>query len=124
MAVKTSSRSSGRRTGITFDLHVAFLHDVEQSNLNLPGEIGQFVDGEDAAVGARDEAVVNGELVGNVLAAAGGFDRVDIADHVGDGDVGRRQFFDVAVVSREPRDGGFVAHFGDQQTGSGGRSGL
>ena len=38
--------------GIALNLHVAFLHDVEQADLNLAGEIGQFVDGEDAAVGA------------------------------------------------------------------------
>ncbi len=45
---------------VTLNLHVAFLHDVEQPHLNLAGEIGQFVDGENAAVGARQQAVVNG----------------------------------------------------------------
>ncbi len=39
---------------IAFNLHVAFLHDVEQANLNLAREVRQLVDGEDAAVGARD----------------------------------------------------------------------
>jgi hypothetical protein len=48
------SITSSRQThGITLNLHVAFLHDVEECDLNLAGEIGQFVDGEDAAIRAR-----------------------------------------------------------------------
>ena len=54
---------------IALNLHVAFLHDVEQADLDLAGQIGQFVDGEDAAIGARQQAVVDGQLVGDVLAA-------------------------------------------------------
>ena len=38
---------------VALNLDVAFLHDVEQADLNFAGEIGQFVDGEDAAIGAR-----------------------------------------------------------------------
>ena len=48
---------------IALNLHVAFLHDVEQADLNLAGQVGQFVDGEDAAVGARQQAVVHGQFV-------------------------------------------------------------
>ena len=44
---------------VALNLHVAFLHDVEQADLNLAGQVGQFVDGEDAAIGARQQAVVN-----------------------------------------------------------------
>ena len=54
---------------IAFDLHVAFLHDVEQADLNLAREIGQFVDGEDAAIGPRHQTVVDSQFVGNVLPA-------------------------------------------------------
>ena len=54
--------------GVALNLHVAFLHDVEQADLNFAGEIGQFVDGEDAAVGARKQAVVHGQLVGEIRA--------------------------------------------------------
>jgi hypothetical protein len=75
--------------GITFNLHVAFLHDVEEADLNFSGEIRKFVDGEDAAIGAGQQAVVNGELARQFVAAAGGFDGVDVTDEVGDGDVGR-----------------------------------
>ena len=85
--------------GVAFDLHVAFLHDVEQAHLDLAGQVGQFVDGEDAAIGARQQAVVDGELVGDVLPAARRLDGVDVADHVGDGDVGRGELLHVAVVA-------------------------
>jgi len=45
---------------IALNLHVAFLHDVKQPDLNFSGEIGKFVDGEDAAIGAGKQAVMNG----------------------------------------------------------------
>ena len=60
---------------VALNLHVAFLHDVEEADLNLAGEIGQFVDGEDAAVGARQQSIVDGQFVGDVLSAAGRLDR-------------------------------------------------
>src|ERR1035438_6287323 len=100
--------------GVAFNLHVAFLHDVEEPHLDFAGEIGKLVDGENAAVGRRRQAVVDGELVGDVLAAAGGLDGVDIADHVGDGDVRGGQLFDVALVAVEPRDGHVVRLIGHQ----------
>ena len=76
---------------VAADLDVALLHDVEQADLDPLGEVGQLVDGEDAAVRARDQAVVDGQLVGEV-AALGDLDRVDLADQVGDGDVGVASF--------------------------------
>ena len=45
------------------DLDVALLEDVEQADLDPLGEVGQLVDRDDAAVGARDEAVVERQLV-------------------------------------------------------------
>ena len=48
---------------ITLNLHVAFLHDVEETDLNLAGEIGQLVDRKDAAIRARQQTVVNRQLV-------------------------------------------------------------
>ena len=38
---------------ITFNLHVAFLHDVEKTDLNFAGEIGKFINRKDAAIRAR-----------------------------------------------------------------------
>ena len=43
------------------------------------------------------------------MAAANGFDRVNVADDVGHGDIGRRKFFDEARVALNPRDGRLVA---------------
>ena len=52
----------GQAHGVAFNLHVAFLHDVEQAHLDFSRQIGQLVDGEDAAIGAGQQAVVHGEL--------------------------------------------------------------
>ncbi len=103
--------------GIALNLHVAFLHDVEEGDLDLSGEVGNFVDGEDATVGAGQQAVVHGQFGAEILVAAGGLDGVDVADEIGDGDVGRGQLFDVAVVRGEPGDGGFVAESRDEVAG-------
>ena len=96
--------------GVALNLHVAFLHDVEERDLDLAGEVGDLVDGEDAAVGAGQQAVVHGELGAELLAGARGLDGVDVADEVGDGDVGGGELFDVALFRRHPGDGGVVAH--------------
>src|ERR687884_320681 len=58
-----SQHVQGQAHGVAFDLHVALLHDVEEADLNLAREVWQLVDGEDAAVGARQQAVVDGQLV-------------------------------------------------------------
>ncbi len=72
------------------DLDVALLEDVEQADLDPFGQVRQLVDRDDAAVGARDQAVVEGQLVRQV-ATLGDLDRVDLADQVGDRDIGRRE---------------------------------
>ncbi len=100
--------------GVALNLHVALLHDVEEADLNFAREVGQLVDGEQAAVGARQQAVVDGQLVAQQVAAARGLDRVNVADDVGDRHVGRRQFFDEALVAAHPVDGRRVALFFDQ----------
>jgi hypothetical protein len=43
----------GQAHRVAFDLDVAFLEDVEEADLDAPGEVGQLVEGEDAAVRAR-----------------------------------------------------------------------
>ncbi len=88
--------------GITLNLNIAFLHDVEEADLNFAGEVGKFIDGKDAAIGARKKAVVDGEFVGEVGSAAGGADGIDIADDVGHGYVGCGELFDEAIVARHP----------------------
>ncbi len=88
---------------IAADLHVALFHDVQQAHLDALGQVGQLVDAEDAAIGARHQAIGDGQLVGEI-AALGHFDRVDLADQIGDGDVGRGQLLAVARVARQPGD--------------------
>ncbi len=100
--------------GVALNLDVAFLHDVEERDLDFAREIGELVDGEDAAVGAGQQAVVHGELGAELVAGARGLDGVDIADEVGDGDVGRGELFDVALDGRHPGDGRVVAERGDE----------
>src|SRR6202043_4237765 len=75
---------------VTAYLHVALFEHVQQPHLDPLGEVGQFVDGEDAPVDPRDEPVVQGQLVAQV-AALGNFDGVHFADEVGDGGVWRGQ---------------------------------
>ena len=108
---------------VAADLDVALLEHVEQADLDALGEVGQLVDGEDAAVGARDEAVVQRELVGEV-AALGDLDRVDLADEVGDRGVGRGQLLAEAAVAVHPLDRRVVAVLGDQVAARGATPGA
>ena len=101
---------------VAADLHVALLEHVEQADLDALGEVGQLVDGEDAAVRPRHEAVVQRQLVGQV-AALGDLDRVDLADEVGDRRVGCRQLLAEAVVAVHPRDRRVLAVLGHEVAG-------
>ena len=94
---------------VAFDLDVAFLKDVEQPDLDLAGEVRQFVDRKNPAIRAREQAVVHRQLVAELQAGPHRLDRVDVADHVGDRDVRRRQLLDVAVLARAPGDRQVVA---------------
>src|SRR6266481_844818 len=98
---------------ITLNLDVAFLHDVEEADLNFSGEIGELVDGEDAAIGAGEKTVVDSEFVGKIAAAARGADGIDVADDVGHGDIGRGKFFDETIFARHPGDRRVVAISGN-----------
>ena len=107
---------------VAADLHVALFEHVEQTDLDALGEVGELVDREDAAVRARDEAVVDRQLVGEV-AAFGDLDRVDLADEVGDRRVGRRELLAEAAVAVHPLDRRLVAALGDEHDGRATRSG-
>ena len=98
------------------DLDVALLEHVEQADLDALGEVGQLVDGEDAAVGAGHQPVVERELVGEVP-ALGDLDGIDLTDEVGDRGVGGGELLAEAVVAVDPVDGGVVAELGDEVTG-------
>src|SRR6184192_1316344 len=90
------------------NLHVAFLDEVQQSDLDPFSEVWEFVDGEDAAVGAGHQAVMDGELVGKVLALRHP-DGIDLADQVGDRGVGRGQLLAVTLLGCYPTHGDAVA---------------
>ena len=98
------------------DLDVALLENVEQPDLNPLGEVGQLVDGEDAPVDSRNQAVVQGQLVAQV-AAFRDLDGVDLADQVGDGRVGGGQLLAVALGTVHPGDRRVVALLGHQVDG-------
>src|SRR5213075_2198958 len=87
---------------VRLNLDVAFLHDVEETHLNLAGEVGQLVDREDGPIGARQQAEMHRQLVGQEVPAAGRLDGIDVADDVGDGDVRRGQFLDEPQLARQP----------------------
>jgi len=88
---------------VALDLDVLLLHQVEEPDLHLLGEIGELVDREDAAVGPRDESIVDRLLVGEV-AALGHLHRVDLADQVGHRHVGSGELLPVPVLGSDPGD--------------------
>src|SRR5208282_1980794 len=95
--------------GVALNLYIALLHDVEQSNLNFSREVRQFVNGEDAAIGAGQQSVVDSHLATQFVAAPRRFDGIDVANQVGDSHIRRGQLFDIALFLREIRDGRLVA---------------
>src|SRR5256886_8591630 len=101
---------------IALNLNVAFLHDVEEADLNFSGKVWQFVNGKNAAVGARKKPIVDGEFVGQVASAASRADGINIADNVGHGYVRRSQFLDKAILAGHPGDGCIVAFAVDSFT--------
>ena len=75
------------------------------------------------AVGAGHEAVVDGQLVGQV-APLGHLDGVDLADEVGDRRVGGGELLAEALVAVDPFDRGGVAVLGDEVAGVAGHGML
>src|ERR1700722_6913348 len=47
---------------VSLNLHVAFLHNIEEAHLNFAGQIRQFVNGKDSTVSARQQSVVHSEF--------------------------------------------------------------
>ena len=97
---------------IALNLDVAFLHDIEKPDLDFPGQIRQFVYGENSAVGARQQTIVHGQLVREISASPCRLDGIYVADNIGDGHVGRCEFFHKAILPFEPGDRSAFALFG------------
>src|SRR5712692_6412150 len=98
---------------IPANLYVLLFHDVEEADLDSLRKVGELVDAEDPAIGARQQAVVDGQLVGEVP-PLGDLDRVDLSDEVGDGDVGGGELLTISLVALDPRNLDGVAIFGDE----------
>ncbi len=103
----------GQAHRISLNLHIAFLHDVEQTHLNLAGEIGQLIDGKNASIGARQQPVVHRQFAAEFMPAACSFNGIDIADQIRNRDIGSRQLFYVPILGSEISDGRAVAVLGD-----------
>ncbi len=100
----------GQAQDVAADLDVALLHHVEHRHLDPLGEVGQLVDGNDAAMRARDQAEVDGLRI-TQTPPLGHLDGVDIADQVGDRCVRRRQLLGVPLVAVAPLNRQLVAEF-------------
>ena len=98
---------------VAANLNVALFEHVEQAHLNALRQVGQLVDGEDAAVGTRDESVVQRELVTEVT-TFGHLDGVDLTDEVGDGGIRRRQLLAETIVTVHPSDWCLVTVLSDE----------
>jgi hypothetical protein len=99
---------------VALHLHIALFHDVEQAHLHLFRQVGKLVDAEDPAVRARQEAEVHRLLVGEG-SPLGDLDRIDVADQIGDRDVGRGELFHITIVAVHPVDGRRIAALGDER---------
>lgn len=95
---------------MAFDLDVPLLHDIEQGDLDLGGEIGELVDRKNPSVGPGEEAKVNGQRTAKVEAGPGRPDGVDITDQISHRHVRSRKFLYVASIARDKGDGGIICH--------------
>ena len=87
---------------IAANLHVAFLKDIEQTDLYRLVEFGQFVDGENPPMHPGDQSEMEGFL-GRQAHSPGQLGRVDLADHVGEFGAGGKAFC-VTLLARPPGD--------------------
>ncbi len=94
---------------VTLNLHVALLHDIEETNLNLPGQIGQLIDCKNASVRPWQQTVVDCQFIAQQVAAFCGFDRIDITDDVSDSHIGSGELFYKARIAIDPIDGCHIA---------------
>ncbi len=92
---------------------VALFEHVEQRDLDPLGEVGELVQAEHAAVGARHQPVVDRLRVAE-RAAFCDLDRVDVADQVADAGVGSGELLPVPLIAVPPGHRQFVAKLAGQ----------
>ena len=88
---------------VAADPDVALFEHVEQRHLDPLGQVGQLVEAEDAAVGPRHHAEVDGLRVAEGP-SLGHLDRVDVADQVADAGVRGGELLAVPLASVLPGD--------------------
>ena len=86
---------------IPLNLHIAFLHDVEQRHLDLPRQIRKLIDREDPAVRPRQQPIVHRQLVRKVLTPARRLDRIKIANQIGHRHIRGRQLLHIALIATQ-----------------------
>src|SRR4029079_1332234 len=64
---------------------------------------------EDAAVGPRQQAIVNSELTAKLMPATCRFDRINIADQVRNRHVRSGELLDIAIIAGQVSDGRGIA---------------
>src|SRR5579862_8644941 len=67
----------GKTNRVAFNLNVALLHDVEQSDLNLACQIRKLIDRENSSIGSRKKAVMHTELAADGMSTFCGLDGID-----------------------------------------------
>ena len=96
---------------VAADLDVTLLHHVEHRDLDPLSEVGELVDGHDAAMTARDQTKVD-RLGVTQAASLGHLHRIDVADQVGDARVRSRELFRIPLIPAAPRDRQGVTQLG------------
>src|SRR4029077_8152932 len=86
---------------VALNLDVLLFHQVEQPHLNFLGQVGQLVDRENPAIGARDKSVMDSLLVSEI-ATLRNLNRIDLANKIRHRDIRRREFFRITSVAMEP----------------------
>src|SRR5262249_37370902 len=98
----------------TLNLNISFLHDVEQTDLDLSSKIWKFIDGKDSPIGAGQQAIVHAQLATNSMSALGGLDWIDISDDIGTGHVLGCKLLHVPRIPRTIFDGRPLSDFLNQ----------
>src|SRR5262245_27507624 len=99
---------------IALNLNVALLHDIEQADLNLAGEIRQLVNSENSSIRSGKQTVVHTEFAANRMTALRGLNWVDVADDIGNRDVRRRKLFDISLVPTAILNKCAITEFGNE----------
>jgi hypothetical protein len=96
------------------NLHILLFQDIKQANLDPFCQIREFVEIENAAVGAWNQAEGNDFLVAEIAPLCD-LDRIDLSDQVRHGGVRRCQLFRITTIARHPVDGRCIPHLGNHR---------